>query len=104
MQIIGDCVGCSRRSYGQPLHRRLIHLQTCSQMEEGRPERNVAAILATDFTGLSRHIQDDENLTIRTYRPHEATLLKRHQGFFVAAPLTLAAIQLLENLQMLWKR
>ena len=52
MQIISDCVGCSRRSYGQPLHRRLIHLQTCSQMEEGRPERNVAAILATDVTGL----------------------------------------------------
>ncbi len=73
-------------------------------MEEGRPKRNVAAILATNVIGLSRHIQDDENLTIRTYRPHEATLLKRHQGFFVAAPLTLAAIQLLENLQMLWKR
>ena len=31
-------------------------------------------------------------------------LLKRHWGFFVAAPLTLAAIQLLENLQMLWQR
>ena len=73
-------------------------------MEKSRPERHIAAILTTDVTGLSRHIQDDENLTIRTYRPNEATLLKRLQGFFVTAPLTLAAIQLLENLKMLWKR
>ena len=50
-------------------------------MEEGRPESNVAAILAADVTGLSRHIQDDENLTIRKYRPYEETLLKCHQGF-----------------------
>ena len=66
--------------------------------------RLTAAIFATVVTGLSRHIQDDKNLTIRTYRPNEATLLKRVQGFFMAAPLKLAAIQLLENLEMLWKR
>ena len=81
MQIISDCVGCSRLPYGRPLHRRQIHLQTCSQMEEARPERNVAAILAADVTGLSRHIQNKENHTIRNYQLYEATLLKCPQGF-----------------------
>ena len=46
------------------------------QMAEDRLERKVAVILATDVVGYSKHVEDNESLTIRTYRSREATLLE----------------------------
>ena len=45
-------------------------------MAEDRLERKVAVILATDVVGYSKHVEDNESLTIRTYRSREATLLE----------------------------
>ena len=44
-------------------------------MAEDRLERKVAVILATDVVGYSKNVEDNESLTIRTYRSRDATLL-----------------------------
>jgi adenylate cyclase len=56
-------------------------MQVLRQMAEDRLERKVAVILATDVIGCSKHVEDNESLTIRTYRSHEAILLDLIEDF-----------------------
>lgn len=51
------------------------------QMAEDRLERKVAVILAGDVDGYSKHVEENESLTIRTYRSHEAILLDLIKDF-----------------------
>ena len=43
-------------------------------MAEDRLERKVTVILATDVAGYSKHVEQDESLTIKTFNAHEAML------------------------------
>ena len=44
-------------------------------MSEEKLNRKVAVILGTDVVGYSKHIEADENLTLRTYEARESVLL-----------------------------
>ncbi|MBL6626058.1 MAG: hypothetical protein ISP39_08935 [Alphaproteobacteria bacterium] len=43
-------------------------------MAEERLERKVTVILATDVAGYSKHVEQDESLTIKTFNAREAML------------------------------
>ena len=44
-------------------------------MSEERLKRKITIILATDVFGYSKHIEEDETLTIKTYNDREVILL-----------------------------
>ena len=45
-------------------------------MGEERLDRKISVILVTDVVGYSKHVEDNESLTIRTYGAREAILLQ----------------------------
>ena len=45
-------------------------------MGEKRLNRKVTVIFATDVVGYSKHVEDNESLTIKTYSVRETVLLK----------------------------
>ena len=45
-------------------------------MGEKRLNRKVTVIFATDVVGYSKHVEDNESLTIKTYSARETVLLK----------------------------
>ena len=50
-------------------------------MPEERLDRKVTVILATDVAAYSKHVEQDESLTIKTYSEREAVLLKLIKDF-----------------------
>ena len=46
-----------------------------------RLDRKVTVILATDVAAYSKHVEQDESLTIKTYSEREAVLLKLIEDF-----------------------
>ena len=50
-------------------------------MPAERLDRKVTVILATDVTAYSKHIEQDESLTIKTYSEREAVLIKLIKDF-----------------------
>ena len=50
-------------------------------MPAERLDRKVTVILATDVAGYSKHVEQDESLTIKTYSEREAVLLKLIKDF-----------------------
>ena len=50
-------------------------------MADERLERKVTVILATDVAGYSKHVEQDESLTIKTFNAHEAELRKLISDF-----------------------
>ncbi len=50
-------------------------------MSEQRLERKITVILATDVVAYSKHVEEDETGTIRTYRDREAILLSLIEAF-----------------------
>ncbi len=50
-------------------------------MPEERLDRKVTVILATDVAAYSKHVEQDESLTIKTYSEREAVLLKLIKEF-----------------------
>ncbi|HAK98717.1 MAG TPA: hypothetical protein DCP14_05130, partial [Rhodobiaceae bacterium] len=50
-------------------------------MPAERLDRKVTVILATDVAAYSKHVEQDESLTIKTYSERESVLLKLIEGF-----------------------
>ena len=50
-------------------------------MPAERLDRKVTVILATDVAAYSKHVEQDESLTIKTYSEREAVLLKLIEDF-----------------------
>ena len=50
-------------------------------MPAERLDRKVTVILATDVAAYSKHVEQDESLTIKTYSEREAVLLKLIKDF-----------------------
>ena len=50
-------------------------------MGEERLNRKVTVIFATDVVGYSKHVEDNESLTIKTYGVRETILLKLIEDF-----------------------
>ena len=50
-------------------------------MSEERLKRKITIILATDVFGYSKHIEEDETLTIKTYNDREVILLNLIKEF-----------------------
>ena len=50
-------------------------------MSEERLKRKITIILATDVFGYSKHIEEDETLTIKTYNDREVILLNLIKDF-----------------------
>ena len=50
-------------------------------MVEKRLDRKVTVILATDVVGYSKHVEENESLTIKTYSAREFILLNLIEDF-----------------------